>query len=331
MNTENDWQSFIFDSSLSFSDRFQKVFEFQASKNKIYKKFIDVFGLSASTKIEPSELPLLPIRGFKMAKIITDNTEPVLIFRSSGTSSMERSTHYIADPNLYKKAISEEFNKHFSPDEYAVLCHMPGYSENTHSSLTWMANYLVNSDNSGMSSFFDDVDSLKKWNEDVTASGKKPLIFGAAFALLDLIETGNFEPVQNLEIIETGGMKTYRREITKAELRKKLSDGFEIDERSIHSEYGMCELLSQMYAMGTEWFKAPHWVEISIRNADNPSELCKPGVDGKIGIIDLANVNSCPFILTDDRGVMNTDGRFKIHGRWNNDDLRGCNFLIDRD
>lgn len=322
----------IFDSSISFEERCSKIFQFQAESSSIFKRFIDPFGLKSSDNPNPNDIPLLPIRGFKDGKIIIESErEPELIFKSSGTSGMSRSVHQILSQKIYQIAILEEFRKQFPFEEYIILFHLPGYEKNAHSSLIWMAKYLIEQDASGDSQFvsvkeFENLDSLYTYN---TYRDKTILLFGAAFGLMDLIEAKKFTPVNHLEILETGGMKTHRREMTKLELRHELADGFGVSQNSIHSEYGMCELLSQCYAIGGEWFKTPHWVQVTIRDPKNPSRICAPGEEGKIGIIDLANIYSCPFILTDDKGVMDDSSRFKVLGRWNPDDLRGCNFMID--
>lgn len=322
----------IFDSSISFEERCSKVFQFQLESNPVLRRFFETFGLKSTSKPLPNDIPLLPIRGFKDGRIVVESekNDPELIFESSGTSEMSRSVHCILSQNIYETAILEEFKKHFPFDEYIILFYLPGYDQNPHSSLIWMADFLIKSDPSNQSQFitiedFENIESILK-NRDKTI-----LLFGAAFGLMDLAESGKFTPIRNLEILETGGMKTHRREMTKSELRQALSDGLEVSLNKIHSEYGMCELLSQMYAIGNEWFQTPHWVQVSIRDPKNPSRICEPGEEGKIGIIDLANIYSCPYILTDDRGVMDESGQFKVIGRWNSLDLRGCNFLIDHE
>lgn len=329
--TSFDW---IFDSSISFEDRSSKVFKYQFENNSIYRRFSETFGVRNSTQITPDKIPLLPIRAFKDAKIIVNssNQNPDLVFRSSGTSGMEKSLHYVLQQEIYQTSILLEFQKHFPFDDFAIAFFLPGYEDNPQSSLIWMARHLIHSDPSGESRFISSQEAFDlKSHFNSVLNKKKILIFGAAFGLLDLIESGKINPVKNLHILETGGMKTHRREMSKTELRNALSQGFKIPLSQIHSEYGMCELLSQMYAIGSEWLKSPHWVDVSVRDPKNPLRISDTGEEGKIGIIDLANINSCPFILTDDRGVMDASDRFKVLGRWNPNDLRGCNFLIDRE
>ena len=327
-----DWTEFIFDKTVSFETRCKEIFRWQAEHNPVYQRFINAFGVSGAAQVSADEIPLLPIRAFKESKLITRKTAHALQFKSSGTGNESRSQHYLPNPELYKKAIESEFYNHFERDKYSLLCYAPGYSENPDSSLIWMMNELINNDTSGLSRFLPLEEPLKSSDiEDIINNKRKIILFGAAFGLIDLLENGSKFLPKNSHIIETGGMKTYRREITKTELRNTLSKGFGIQKSQIHSEYGMCELSSQMYAIGDEYFTSPYWVRVSVRNPENPFEICSPGTEGKIGIIDLANLYSCPFILTEDRGVMDKNGKFQVLGRWNNSDLRGCNFLIDKE
>ncbi len=320
----------LFNSEIPFIDRFRKVFEYQSVQTGVYREFLKSLGYNSGKTVQPDTIPLLPIRAFRYKKVIADGLQARLAFKSSGTSEMGKSTHLIADPEIYKTAIIKEFEKHFPFDQYSLICYMPGYQENEHSSLIWMAQYLIHYDPDRLSCFLPDKRSdVEKIFTQIRDKGKNILLFGAAFGLLDLIEMKKMPTNSQFEILETGGMKTYKREINKSELRNRLSQGFQVEPDKIHSEYGMCELLSQMYAIGGEWFQHPDWVYVTIRDHENPEIPCEPDVEGKIGIIDLANVNSCSFILTDDRGVMDQKGRFKVLGRWSNTNLRGCNFLVD--
>ena len=323
---------FIFNEKLSFEERCNRVFRYQAKNNSVLKTFFEVYGLSSESELNPAEIPLLPIRAFKEKSLLCGGLKPKLVFKSSGTSGMERSTHPIANPDIYKTSIKTEFYRHFPPDYYALACYMPGYRDNPDSSLIWMAKHLIDDNTDGLNTFLpEEPNEFEAWKERAEKKGKKILLFGAAFGLMDLAEDQRYHFPENTDILETGGMKTYRREMTKSELRCSLSEGFGIKSEKIHSEYGMCELLSQMYALSGKWFTSPHWVHVSVRHADQPAKLCSPGEEGKIGIIDLANLHSCSFILTEDRGVMNQSGEFKVLGRWHPENRRGCNFLIDQE
>lgn len=323
---------FIFDNSIPFEERLKKVLHVQLERNKVYHTFHSFFDRDRNQPPATDSIPLLPIRAFKDTKLIIEGKEPELKFRSSGTGLMKRSTHFIAEKKVYIKAIETEFYSYFPKKDYSILAYTPGYNENPDSSLIWMLQHLIKNDQTGLSRFLPLGMPLNNSDFDkIRDSGRSFILFGAAFGLLDLIDLGSVELPEGSMIIETGGMKTHRRETTKKQLRDSLSDGFGVPLGSIHSEYGMCELLSQSYAIGSEWFNTPEWVRLSVRDTDNPGRECLPGEEGKIGIIDLANVYSCPFILTDDRGVMDDSGRFLVLGRWNKEDLRGCNFLVDRD
>lgn len=324
--------SAIFDSALSFQERVRLVYEYQLESNPVYNTFAKSFHQADLLPIQTEDIPLIPIRAFKDADIIVEGANPEIVFKSSGTGSMNRSRHLVARQQVYETSVLKGFTEHFDLSDNVLLCYTPGYSENPNSSLLRMLDFLISRDKSNLSRFLPlNQPLLQKDIEEIMRSGRSVILFGAAFGLFDLIEM-NSEPLpKGSQIIETGGMKTYRREMEKSDLRKALAQGFEIQSSQIHSEYGMCELLSQVYAIGDEWFSAPHWVHVTVRDPADPFRVCEPGEEGKIGIIDLANLYSCPFILTEDRGVMNEKGAFAVLGRWHGAELRGCNFLIDRD
>ncbi len=322
----------LFKSNSSKTGILWEIFELQRTRNPIYKSFSNSFIDRHKRPESIDEIPLLPIRAFKESHLIVDQLEPELQFRSSGTGQGTRSRHLVASTDLYKKTIHKGFERYFDPDQFAILCYAPGYSDNPESSLLWMMNELIQSDPTGLSRFLPLGNPLTKSDfEPALEKGKNILLFGAAFGLLDLIDLKSAKLPDEANIIETGGMKTYRQSVTKEELRKRISDGFEVPGENIHSEYGMCELMSQMYAVGSEWFEPQPWVHLSVRDPSDPFRHCKPGEEGKIGVIDLANLFSCPFLLTEDRGVMNEDGHLAVLGRWHGAELRGCNFLLEQD
>lgn len=322
----------IFDPSIIFFEKAKAVFHYQAEHNPVYRVFSKHFISDGKSPEHIEDIPLLPIRAFKDALLITDGLEPELIFRSSGTGSMSRSKHPVAEADLYRRSILHGFSQYFNSEDFTLLCYTPGYSDNPESSLLWMLKYLVDLDVQELSKFLPLNQPLRQTELLNAAQGDRIIIlFGAAFGLLDLIEMGSDPLPERAHIIETGGMKTHRREMGKTELRQRISSGFDIPPDHIHSEYGMCELLSQLYAIGGEWFESPGWVHASVRDPNNPSRVCDVGEEGKIGVIDLANLYSCSFILTEDRGVMNDEGEISVLGRWHSAALRGCNFLIDRD
>lgn len=329
----------IFDTNIPFQQKTLEIFKFQQEHNPVYRRFCEALVVGEVNKVE--DIPLLPIQAFKdVDELRTLNKEhptsnlqlPVsdLFFESSGTSGMTRSRHYIADPEIYRQSIINGMQHFYALDEYVILAYTPGYNANPHSSLVWMLNALIERDSSGLSQFLELGKPLDQTLiNQITDSGKKLMLFGAAFGLLDVLEMGQVKLPEDSIILETGGMKTFRREMSKEELHQKLAGGFGLTESQIHSEYGMTELLSQAYSRGSLWFEPVPWMQVSIRNPKNPMEEMPVGEEGLIGVIDLANVYSCAFILTGDKGVKNEAGQFQVLGRWNPVNLRGCNFLID--
>lgn len=360
-----NWSDIIFSDEISFEEKAKQVFEYQFENNPVYRRYCETLGnnsVTISCHSEPRQrsgqafseshalndeeakilkqvqddislAPLLPIKAFKDATVTTQpEKESDLLFKSSGTSDMQRSEHRVIDASIYDHSILKGFRHFYNLDNAVVWGYTPGYADNPHSSLIYMIQKLIDQDNSGLSRFLPLDKPLKKnaVNE-VERQGKQLILFGAAFGLLDLLEIQEVNLPSNSIVIETGGMKTHRREISKQELHKRLASGFGVDGSRIHSEYGMAELLSQAYATGGQWFRTVPWMKVTIRDPDDPFREQVPYEEGLIGVIDLANVNSCSFLLTGDKGVMDKKGRFKVLGRWNPRDLRGCNFLIDED
>ncbi len=321
----------IFSRELSLDEKAERIFRYQVENNRVYQLFVDTLGFSVEQIPATDEIPLLPVRAFKETRVVSGNVSAELHFKSSGTSDMQPAIHEIPDPGLYRESVLKGFN-HFYPCNPVIFAYTPGYSENPHSSLIWMLKALAEQDMSGMSRFVQ-AEALMdaRLLAEISSSGRGLILFGAAFGLLDLLETDNLHLPDGTIVIETGGMKTHRREISRQELHERLAGGFGLPVGQIHSEYGMCELLSQAYAKKGGFFEPVPWMKVTVRDPDDPSRICTPGEEGLIGIIDLANIYSCAFLLTEDRGVADTSGRFRVLGRWNPDNPRGCNFLIDRD
>ncbi|HAH50427.1 MAG TPA: hypothetical protein DCL80_03850 [Balneola sp.] len=324
----------IFDESVSFEEKALNVFKYQTENNRIYQRFCKALGIDKIASIE--EIPLLPIQAFK-EKEVTNATKQLSansyqLFRSSGTSGMQRSKHIVIDPDLYKQSIFDGMWEFYDLHDYVIWAYTPGYNSNPNSSLVWMLNALIEREDSGLSKFLElDKPLLQNEIDQIKTSEKKLMLFGAAFGLLDLAERSNVDLAKDTIVMETGGMKTFRREMTKQDLHEQLAKDFGLPLEQIHSEYGMTELLSQAYSRGSEWFDCPSWMQVSIRNPENPMQEVEQGEEGLIGVIDLANFYSCSFILTGDKGIMNAENQFQVLGRWNPKNLRGCNFLIDHD
>jgi hypothetical protein len=314
-----------------FEEKAQAVFEFQYENNPVYRRFCNALNVEPHSR--SNQYPLLPVKAFKEAKVscLTDEN-PDLIFKSSGTGRMKRSTHVVADKEIYRRSVLMGFRHFYELDHAVFLGYTPGYAENQHSSLIWMIRELIKTDDIKKSRFLPLNKPLNQGEvDDIAASGRQLFLFGAAFGLLDLVENSSVKLPSNSVVLETGGMKTHRREMNRQQMHQKLARGFNIDIRRIHSEYGMCELLSQAYASGGQWFRCVPWMQVSVHDPEDPQKRLQPFQKGLIGIIDLANVHSCSFILTEDRGVIDKKRRFKVLGRWHPRNLRGCNFLIDKD
>jgi hypothetical protein len=328
-----NWKDFIF-SDQPLEAKAIEIFSYQYEKNPVYQRFCRALDITPSeVKKDVENIPLLPIKAFKDATIsCKPDQNSDLTFKSSGTGSMKRSTHLVTDETLYQQVILQGFRHFYELDNIVFLGYTPGYAENKHSSLIWMINALIETDTIKKSRFLPLDQPLNQGEiDDIANSGHRLILFGAAFGLLDLVEISSVKLPSNSIVMETGGMKTHRREMSRREMHQKLARGFGLNISRIHSEYGMCELLSQAYATGGQWFRSVPWMQVSIRDPDDLQRRLPPYQQGLIGIIDLANVHSCSFLLTGDRGIMDRKGRFKVLGRWRSRDLRGCNFLIDED
>jgi hypothetical protein len=349
-----NWSKLIF-SDRPFEEKALKVFEHQFEHNPVYRRFCEAleyqsgskkadsndFGamLRESFRENETDFPLLPVRAFKDAKLITAHENSKLNtknsefnFKSSGTGGMQRSTHWVADKDIYRQSVLRGFRQFYDLDNAVILGYTPGYAENPNSSLIWMINELMHRDDIKKSRFLPLGKPLSQGEvDDIAASGRQLILFGAAFGLMDLVENSDVALPSKSIVIETGGMKTHRRAMSRTQIHRQLAEGFGIHMNRIHSEYGMCELLSQAYATGGKWFRSVPWMQVSVRDPDDTQRRLPSGQKGLLGVIDLANVHSCSFLLTGDRGVMDADDRFRVLGRWKPDDLRGCNFLIDAD
>jgi len=326
----NMLESSIFDEQVPFQVTFESIFRYQLAYNPVYSTFAERFGYKENhVPANPEEAPLLPVEAFRQTRVCSTQMEPVLLFQSSGTEKMERSSHYVCNPDIYRTSILRGYDRHY-PNDVILWAWMPGYSENQHSSLIWMTDRLLEyTPADGLSGYLTSSNISENFQLATSDSNKQIILFGAAFGLLDLLEYIQMKLPKNTIVIETGGMKTYRRDISREELHQRLGDGFSLPEEQIHSEYGMCELLSQAWSRDHGWFEPPPWMRVTIRKPDDPMQLCRSGEEGLIGVIDLANIYSCPFLLTGDRGISDAHGRFRVLGRYHPDDVRGCNFMID--
>jgi phenylacetate-coenzyme A ligase PaaK-like adenylate-forming protein len=318
---------FNISSENDFAELTLDIFRYQAVNNPVYSDWINELGVDYKKIGNITEIPFLPISAFRDHKVLTDGLEAEKAFISSGTTGMNRSSHYVADLNIYERSFTSCFRKFYGDiKDYIILALLPSYLEREGSSLVYMAGKLISLSGSEMSGFFlDDYRSLAKRIKLLDHKGKKIILLGVSFALLDFAESSNINLKEHI-VMETGGMKGRRKEMTREELHSILKDSFSLD--SVHSEYGMTELLGQAYSKGGGIFNAPGWMKILIRDPHDPFSLYGHDRTGGVNIIDLSNIYSCSFIETSDLGISHPDGSFEIVGRFDNSDLRGCNLLV---
>lgn len=311
------------------------IFRYQAGANPVYKAWLN------SLKIDPAgidsvqNIPFLPIEFFKTQKVVCGTSSDHTIFTSSGTSGAQQSKHYVEDISIYEKSYRKSFELFYGDiKDYAVFALLPSYLEREGSSLIYMVNDLIHLSGNKHSQFYlNNLDEMsgrlllrEAFLKRTENAGKKNLLIGVTYALLDLLEAHQFD-LKNTMVMETGGMKGKRPEMIREELHESLCKGFGVNE--IHSEYGMTELLSQAYSKGNGVFDCPPWMKILIRDTNDPFTLLPSGKSGGINVIDLANINSCSFIATQDLGKSSDDGSFEVLGRFDNSDVRGCNLLVE--
>jgi len=314
----------------SFSDFEKKaleIFQFQAENNKVYKEFLFYLSVDISSIKSINEIPFLPIQFFKSHPIISSKENIKKTFLSSGTTGMQQSKHFVTDVSIYEKSFRKGFQYFYGNIEnYTVLALLPSYLERDGSSLVYMVNDLIQNSKKPKSGFYlNNLDELAQNLIELDKRGEKILLIGVSFALLDIVEKHKFK-LKNSVIMETGGMKGRRKELIREELHQVLCEGFGVEK--IHSEYGMTELLSQAYSKGNGIFGCPPWMKILTRDAEDALTILPEGKSGGINVIDLANINSCSFIATQDLGKTYTDGSFEVLGRFDNSDIRGCNLLV---
>ncbi len=304
-----------------------RIFKFQYDNNVVYHDFCSYLNVDPNTVNTLEQIPFLPIEFFKSKDVLSTTNTPEITFTSSGTTGSETSKHFVTDLSLYEQSYLKAFN-HFYGDikDYCVLALLPSYLERTGSSLIYMADDLIKKSNHPKSGFFlNEYEQLHLLLTDLQKTDTKILIIGVSFALLEFTEQYQMS-LQNTIIMETGGMKGRRKEIVRQELHELLSTGFGVSK--IHSEYGMTELLSQAYSKGDGVFNCPAWMKILVRDTEDPLTYLNTGKSGGINVIDLANINSCSFIATQDLGKINQNGTFEVIGRFDNSDIRGCNLMV---
>ena len=310
-----------------FNELALKIFNFQAVRCPVYADFISYLNIRPEKLTDITQIPFLPVELFKTHRIISGSNRHDIIFSSSGTTGSVQSRHYVTDRSVYEISFRKGFELFYGDiKDYAVVALLPSYQEREGSSLIYMVDDFIKTSRYSQSGYFL-YNHLELYNTLTELKNLKipTIMFGVTYALLDFTESHRIEFPQ-LIIIETGGMKGKRKEIIREELHASLCKGFGV--QKIHSEYGMTELLSQAYSQGAGVFRCPPWMQVIIRDINDPLSLIEHGRTGGINVIDLANLNSCSFIATQDIGRLDQNGRFEVLGRFDNTDIRGCNLLV---
>lgn len=305
-----------------------ELFRFQASANPIYQKYLNYLKISPGQVSSVGQIPFLPIEFFKNHAVTCINRPPQVLFESSGTTGQTRSRHYVHDTQFYQNVARRIFESTYGPlTDCHVLALLPSYLERSGSSLVYMVEHFIRESGSPESGFFlHDTEKLVDTVERLRKGEKKVFLIGVTFALLDLAERHGNRDWSNVIVMETGGMKGRREELLREEVHEILKQAFHLP--AVHSEYGMTELLSQAYSTGDGIFRMPETMRICICDINDPFRLDNRLRSGGINIIDLANVDSCAFIETKDIGSVLPDGTFRVLGRFDNSDVRGCNLLV---
>jgi phenylacetate-coenzyme A ligase PaaK-like adenylate-forming protein len=329
MSSELSRRIFKIASRKEFDQTALEIFHLQAEYNPVYKDYISNLGIKRHHIRSLSEIPFLPIEFFRNHKVVTGTSPVEMIFESSGTAGLLTSRHYVTDLSIYQESFVTGFRYFYgNPEDYFFAGLLPSYIERGNSSLAYMVDKLIRKSSDPCSGFFiNEVEKLTDALQRVTKEKQKCILIGVSFALLDLAE--KYSPdLSGITVVETGGMKGRRKEITREELHSILKEKLKLE--SVHSEYGMTELLSQAWSSGEGLFYSPPWMKILIRDPGDPfSVINNWGTAGGINVIDLANLNSCSFIATGDLGKLYRDGGFEVLGRFDSSDVRGCNLLVD--
>lgn len=304
-----------------------KVFRHQYDHNLVYHEFCQHLKVKKQEVKSLLQIPFLPIHFFKSHQVVTGEKPIQTTFTSSGTTGMTTSKHLVSDLSLYESSYLQAFSQFYGNiEDYVVLALLPSYLEREGSSLIYMGNDLIERTNNPDSGFYlHNYEELISKLMALDQSGQNVILIGVTYALLDLIEMQKFQLLHTI-IMETGGMKGKRKELIREELHEILCDGFGVSQ--IHSEYGMTELLSQAYSFGEGVFECPPWMQILIRDTEDALQYVADGKTGGINVIDLANINSCSFIATQDLGKKNPNATFEVLGRFDNSDIRGCNLMV---
>lgn len=318
----------MIDGADAFNALALELFHLHAARNPVYRGFLNGLRIDPASVRSIEAIPFLPIGLFRSHQILLEDARPRLTFTSSGTTGSTTSAHRLPWPELYERSFMNSFRDALGdPAEWRIIALLPSYLERKGSSLVYMAEKLIAASGDPFSGTYlyqyEGVAELLRKSE---VEGRKTLLLGVTFALLDLAEHYPM-PLRNTTIMETGGMKGRRPELVRDELHAILKAAFSVEH--IHSEYGMTELLSQAWSTGGGIYRCPPWMKVLVRDANDPFMRLGSGRTGGLDVIDLCNIGSCPFIGTQDLGRVHQDGSFEVLGRFDNSDLRGCNLLVD--
>jgi hypothetical protein len=309
-----------------FHEKALELFRFQYRENALYRLFADRFEVMPARVTALHQIPFLPVSFFKTVSVKTGNFEPEIVFESSGTTGQATARHFLRNSDLYRESFVKGFEFFYNdPKGYCILGLLPAYLERKGSSLIYMVDELIRLSGHTQSGFYlYDFEKLHIVLGELEKNKQRTLLIGVSFALLDFAEQYSMHLSHTL-VMETGGMKGRRKELTRVELHEILKTKLGIS--CIHSEYGMTELLSQAYSAGQGIYKPVPWMKMLVRDEDDPLHLRESG-EGLLNIIDLANQDSCAFIATDDVVKLYEDGSFEVLGRIDNSDIRGCSQLL---
>ncbi len=318
---------FCIKDGISFEKVALEIFHYQSKHNLVYAEYIKLLGINYKKINTVNDIPFLPIELFKTHSIICSDKPEQKIFTSSGTTGSTYSKHYVAELGIYEESFKKAFQLFYGDiKKYCIIGLLPSYLEREGSSLVYMVDSLIKESGNANSGFYlHNLDELIEKLDVLENKQQTTLLMGVTYALLDLADKIK-KPYKNLIVMETGGMKGKRQEMTRVELHEILSEKFGLS--SIHSEYGMTELLSQAYSKEKGIFKCPPWMKVMAYDPNDPLDILDTNKSGGINIIDLANIHSCSFIQTRDLGHVYVDGSFEIHGRFDNSDIRGCNLMM---
>ncbi|KAA5534695.1 acyl transferase [Taibaiella lutea] len=310
----------------NFEEHAIAMFHFQYVNCIIYREFVDALRINPFDVNFLHRIPFLPISFFKTHEVMNGFFKPQVTFESSGTTGMQSSKHYLKDTRLYEQSFMLAFEQFYGePDDYVFLCLLPSYLERGNSSLVFMADALIKKSRHKESGFYlDEWAQLAGTLQALRISGRKAMLLGVTFALLDFAEKYPMD-LEGIVVMETGGMKGRREEWTREQVHAFLKQQWSLKE--VHSEYGMTELLSQAYSIRGGLFKPSNTMRVFVRDENDPLDIKLTGT-GCLNVIDLANLHSCSFIATDDIARLYIDNSFEVMGRLDHSALRGCSLMV---